>query len=292
MDMAQAKIIVILLSCLLYSSFFVSSPVLAEEKPSPAPQIQKKIIKPLTPSLPEGLKPEKDTYVNSAYPNANYGVQEKISTGFTTSSKIIFLKFNLENVKLQEKEKAFLYLWLENSYGELKPIEMEILLPNSDWQEEDLSWNNKPSLYSSGLNVVLEATPGAQKINLTPLLRQWLNGSLENRGLAFYHNLESFSRTFFSRENEKNSPVLVIQKEEEEKPTLLAANFFQISIGQVLEKLPFSLTTGGSKIKGAQIKKKTLDDYLGQKSILPVAGLWTASLLGLLLKAFKEYPLS
>lgn len=197
----------------------------------------------------------------------------------------MFLKFNLDDFELEEDEKVILYLWLDQSYGESKPIETEILLPDDSWEEQELTWNNKPSLYSSGLSLTLEATPGAQKIDLTPLVKQWLEGTIENKGLAFYHNLESFSRTFFSKENKQYTPSLVAEKEE--GAVQLAQNLFQASVKENLEKLSFF--NPKSRVMGVKTKK-TFQDYINQESIVPLVSLWTLVLFCFIWKLFKEFP--
>ncbi|HUV46516.1 MAG TPA: DNRLRE domain-containing protein, partial [Candidatus Bathyarchaeia archaeon] len=198
--MGVAKIKPTLVFIIFFSYFSLALPVFAQTNPSPSPK---------------GLLPEKDTYVNSAYPNDNFGQKNQLSAGFTSSSNIIFLKFNFEQFpesQLNQGKKAILNLYLSNSTGETKPIEVELLLPKTDWEENELNWNNKPSLYSSGLTTQLEATPGAQKIDLTDLVKQWLTNETENRGVAFYHNLENFSRTFCSKEDEKKPPYLTFEE--------------------------------------------------------------------------------
>jgi hypothetical protein len=265
-------------------------PALAEDKPAEPPKIEKQIknLAPRPSAQPQGLLPIKDTYVNSHYPEINFGDQETWSTGFTSSTKIAFLQFELdEKIKqgLKEGQEAILNLWLDQSYGELEPVEMELLLPYADWQEDQLNWNNKPSLYSSGLKVVLEATPGAQKINLTPLLEKWLSGEMKNMGFAFYYNLDTFSRTFFSKENEKHPPSLVLEKKKAEEDEQLAnlEKGLKFKLPQVLQ--------AQTSVKGTQ-PQKTLKDYLNQNTILPLATIWTGCIVGLLYKVFKEFPLA
>ena len=159
------------------------------------------------------LAVSQDTYVDSAYPEINFGLKKEISTAFAASSKIIFLQFDLcETPPLQAGEEAYLQLWLEKADSNPQPIEIEILLPNHHWQEEKLTWNNKPSLYSSGLTALFEATPGAQKADITPLVRQWLEGSTGNSGLALYQGGEAFQRSFAAREKGDHPPQLIINR--------------------------------------------------------------------------------
>lgn len=168
--------------------------------------------KPKTPPRPKGLLPEKDTFVDSAYPETNFGKENKLITAFTVSSEIIFLKFDLSSLpEFYPEDKIFLSLELEQSNESLEPIEIELLLPSTDWDENELTWYNKPALYSSGLTTFLEATPGAQKIDLKPLVEQWQSNAIENNGLAFYYNFESFRRQYGSKENEKHPPLLVVE---------------------------------------------------------------------------------
>ncbi len=281
------NILLLLIFLLIY---IVPLPVLAEDKPLTPPEIEVKIknLAPRPSAQPEGLLPVKDTYVNSHYPEINFGDQETLSTGFTSSTKIMFLQFDLdEKVEqgLEEGKEVVLNLWLDQSFGELKPLEIELLLPHNNWEEDQLNWNNKPSLYSSGLSVVLEATPGAQKINLTPLVGKWVSAEIKNMGMAFYYNLDTFSRTFFSKENKKHPPSLTL----EEKKPLKNENLSDLEEGLKF-KLPQVLQAKTS-VKGNQ-PQKTLKDYLNQNTILPLATLWTGCIAGLFWKIFKEYPLA
>ena len=155
------------------------------------------------------ILPEKDAYVDSESPDKNFGRENIIPVAFTHTSKITFLKFNLENIaKDSQPQQAILNLQLNQSQGDLKPIQTEVLLPSCEWNENEINWNNKPSLYKTDLTITLEATPGAQKIDITPLVNQWLNGAVHNYGFALYQNGESFERVFSSREDEKSSPTL------------------------------------------------------------------------------------
>ncbi len=252
---------------------------------------------------PLGLIPEKDTYVNSQYPEENFGAEEKILTSFAYCSEIMFLYFNLDQFpqdQLTSDKRAILNLWLDASSQPLQAVELEILLPQQNWQENELNWNNKPSLYPSELSVVLEATPGAQKIDLTPLLKKWLSGEEKNHGLAFYHSLDTFSRAYFSKENKKNPPSLTI--EDKIVPALRRTSEAQDA------RLNTSITSATNKgeVEGAsqpqalnqetQVKgtktQKSFRDYFGQKTILPLASLWVISMAGFLVKLFKEFPLA
>lgn len=168
------------------------------------------------------LAPEKDTWVDSAYPEANFSNLETLTTGFSWSSKIIFLKFDLNRLpsdflnpetgnELGSDTTATLQLTLKDSVGEKKNLEAELLLPNQDWNEDQITWNNKPSLFPSGFFASLTATPGAQLIEFNGLVNSWLSGVTDNFGLAIYHNLNNFERTYWSNQAKKDQPVLVFK---------------------------------------------------------------------------------
>mgnify|MGYP001048892954 CR=1 FL=1 len=277
--MNKLKVFLPLLLFTLYCLLF-TSPVYAKEK----------ILK----SIPESKKlvAEKDTCVNSVYPETNFGQENKISVGFTSSSNIMFLKFRLEGLSIEsfnEDEKAILNLWLEESTGKMKTIETEALLPSADWDEEKLTWNNKPSLYSSEIPADLEATSGAQKIDITNLVKQWLNGEIENTGIAFYYNWEDFSRTYSSRENEKHPPTLIIGREAQ------AESFPVLALEEKDQKqgVVQAVKTKMEKVRGVKIKKPSLNlnNLITTNNIIPLTGIWTVSIFLLLLKIFREYPL-
>ena len=146
-----------------------------------------------------------------------------------------------------------------------------------------------PSLYSSEIPVDLEATPGAQQIDITDLVKQWLNGQLENTGVAFYYNWEDFSRTYSSRENEKHPPTLIIGREAQ------AEAFPVLIIEEENQKqgVVQAVKTKMKEVKGVKIKKPllNLDNLTTANNIIPLSGIWTASIFLLLLKVFGKNPL-
>lgn len=231
---------------------------------------------------------EKDTCVNSAYPDSNFGTEKKISLGFTTSSKIMFLGFNLEGLSLENfanDEKAILNLWLEEATGDLKTIETEVLLPSLNWEEEKITWNNKPSLFSSQIKADLEATPGAKQIDITPLVKQWLSAEQENNGIAFYYNLEIFSRTYSSRENEKKAPILMIGKEKELK-NLIAQTEKKIK----KEDLKARAVKNKENVQGARVARSIfpLEKIINSQNILPGIMLWISTIFLLMIQIVKH----
>lgn len=241
------------------------------------------------------IQAEKDTWTDSNYPETNFGAEQRIITGFTTSSRILFLQFNLDNLpEIKEDQDVLLNLYLEQGEGDLIPINLEILLPSSEWDENTLTWNNKPSLYQSGLSVSLEATPGAQLIPLTPLVKQWLGQEVKNTGLAFYYNHGVFERTYFSREHDKYPPSLIIKNKEEKKPEAFPlemenrTKFLPQEAPQQIERLAQAKT---EKAKQAVqvLGEKTMKfihpkNLLNKNTLLPLVILWTSSVFLLLLK--------
>jgi hypothetical protein len=253
----------------LFFVFAACSPLLAAKK--------KKIKEP----EPEGLLPIKDTYVNSAYPDTNYGSDPRLITSYTTSSKIIFLQFDLDPVAfINPEQKAILNLNLESSSTSLEPLEMEVLLPYKSWEEGELSWNNKPSLYSSGLSATFEATPGAQKVDITPLVKQWINKETENYGIALYYNGENFSRKFSSKEAEKNKPQLVLTGLTESVLKNIQAKVQEATVSSI----PENMVQSGTSEKIAQSKEVLASsfsrcnfDFIYDKNVWTI-GLWILGL--------------
>jgi hypothetical protein len=164
-------------------------------------------------------------------------------------------------------QKAMLNLWLEESTGPLRPVEVEILLPEKDWSENDLNWNNKPSLFSSEISALIEATPGAQQVDVTPLLEKWQDGSLENHGIALYYNSEKFEKKFGSREHEKKPPLLIIRE----------TSHYDFSSETEVEKPPLKTEVRElkSEVKGVKTKKEPKNPYTSK--FLGI-GLWILGL--------------
>lgn len=259
---------------LLFLLLLLFSPVYADEKNTPC----------------SGLMAEKDTYADSALANKNFGEDNELNLGFNPASKIIFIKFNFDNIdvsRLKENETAFLSLFLLESAGADDLIEADLLLPQSEWQEKELNWNNKPSLFNSGLTVGLSSKPGEQKINITEIVNKWLTKEVENHGLALYYNQSGFFRSFSAKENGKNTPCLIFGTSNPEKnlqPQIQTA---------VLAEKDASPGAVKKKAENKNEKENKPEQNFSKPSkktikILPLAGLWTAVTLGFLLKLVFE----
>jgi len=168
---------------------------------------------------------QEDAFVDSAFPDSNFGDFPFLETSFAESSKIIFIK-PAELPEINSKEKIFLSLQLQSSTNSQEfspeknqPVFTELLLPDQDWKEKNLNWNNKPSLYSSGLKAKLEATPGACLIDISPIARKWQKKEVENNGFAIYHNGVTFQRTYSSKEDKDNPASFVLETENEIAPS-------------------------------------------------------------------------
>jgi hypothetical protein len=183
----------------------------------------------------KNLLPEKDAYVDSADPNKNLGAEKNLSLSFTHSSKILFMKFNLADLTAKPK-KATVSLFLNQSAGKQEPINAEILLPSNSWKENEISWNNKPSLYKTELAASFEATPGAQTIDITPIFNKWQDGTIKNYGLALYSRDDTFERIFSSKEG-SNPPTLILSSNQEYEEKKEAINSEALEIFSLEEKV-------------------------------------------------------
>lgn len=283
----------------IFIAFFSLPSFIKAEEPQASPLFKQPapVLKP----IPEAKKllPEKDTFVDSAYPQTNFGLEKILTAAFLDSSKIIFMQFDFENVSLNDfsgNNKAILNLYLEESSGEDENLSLEILLPNTNWQEKELTWNEKPSLYSSETQIILNNKKGWQKIDITPLVKKWLTEEENNCGFALYTHSNLFSRTYSSRENEQFSPYISFEPFESPlvKVSSLKSKIEENNSSQFREKqasVAAALTKENETFfNQTEQQKINWQKLISANNLLPLTTLWSSAVFFLLLGIIKEHP--
>lgn len=128
-------------------------------------------------SYADSLSISKDSYVNQAYPNTNYGSASVAYVGLTSSYSNainrIFISFPFSRSYIS------LYLNLyctgEDQYG--SDLKVRIYPISADWAENTITWNNQPP-YSTSYSVTYTFQGGLSRgkwhqIDITGLLPYW-----------------------------------------------------------------------------------------------------------------------
>jgi hypothetical protein len=130
----------------------------------------------------------KDTFVNEAYPDNNYGTTGGvvISNKFTT--RLGYLWF--DDINLPEGAtlvQAILKFYVhEINYSDRAKINIGFC--TNEWNENVITWTNKPLInQSSAIEAEIPLTEfGWREINITSLVQKWVDGSQQNKGLFIY----------------------------------------------------------------------------------------------------------
>lgn len=146
------------------------------------------------------IVPTADSFVNSLYPNTNYGTDERLYAHFgSNSTKRTFLKFDLTGLPTGETiTGASLFLHTD---GGVQGLAVDShYVANDTWKEDLLTWNNQP-IYN---------TPA---MNSTETVHGWMNWSIPMETLTADTNGllsvliklqdesgDSATATFYSRE--------------------------------------------------------------------------------------------
>jgi hypothetical protein len=154
-----------------------------------------------------------DAFTFSQSPNANNGKEIALSVGPTSNS---YIRFDLSNLPAgtrgQDIAKATLILWVD-------PVgnggSIDVFRINGPWQEKTITFNNAPAL--GALEVSCVPVPTSQhshflSIDVTNLVKDWLDGAQLNHGIALLPHAQNTTVLFDSKENTltSHSPQLDI----------------------------------------------------------------------------------
>ncbi len=139
--------------------------------------------------------PSADTFVSSSTPKLNYGPSIILAVGPGTNS---YVQFNLSGIPAGATiSKATLRLYVDAVSGSGT---LDVFQVTSSWSENKVTYSTRPTQQSVsaivGSSVPITSASYNQflLIDITPLARGWLNGTIPNNGVAL--SLTNGSGTF------------------------------------------------------------------------------------------------
>ena len=167
------------------------------------------IIAPLRAQVP----PSADTFVSNTTPFANYGASIALVVCSGTTS---YIQFNLAGIPANATvAKATLRLYVD-AVGKAGSFDVYEL--HNSWSENKLTFNSPPpvlGMSATGGKPIAITTSSLNQfilIDVTTLVQEWLNGSLQNNGVALALTTAGGSFSFDSKESllTANGPELEV----------------------------------------------------------------------------------
>lgn len=129
------------------------------------------------------LSPIDDSFARSDKPDDIFGINDRPELNLRwranqASLRYSYLKFQIpENIEITALTRATLELY-SYKYDSPNPIQIEVLLAENDWDEDLLTWNNKPVfLEEHGIITLdypyLNAEEGIWSVDILPLLENY-----------------------------------------------------------------------------------------------------------------------
>ena len=149
---------------------------------------------------------KQDAYTQSSMPNQNFGPAATIRVGPGMNA---FVKFDLSTLPAgttgADLARANLKLSVN---GTPTAGSINVHRVPGPWNEATITSNNAPPLgavYVSAVPITAQDADTFISIDITPLVRDWLNGVIPNDGLALAANTLTVSARFDSKENSQTS---------------------------------------------------------------------------------------
>ncbi|WP_109488591.1 DNRLRE domain-containing protein [Occallatibacter savannae] len=146
--------------------------------------------------------PSADTFVSSATPTTNYGPTTSLAVGQGTTT---YIQFNLTGIPANASvSKATLRLYVD-AVG--KAGSFDVYEVDNPWTENKVTYNTPapvPGISATGGNSVAVTAASMNQyllIDITSLVQAWLNGSIENHGLALRLTSSAGLFSFDSKES-------------------------------------------------------------------------------------------
>ena len=168
----------------------------------------------LLPSLSFGLQAllADDSYTSSSSGASNFGKRINLLVQGSPggpSGKRSFLKFDLselpDGTTGSHVGKATLRLFVNKV---TKAGSFDVVRVAGDWDESSITDNTAPapgSVEAEGVSVEVEDVNSYIKVDLTNLVKDWMDGVVANNGIAIVPNMEGIDVSFDSKENKASS---------------------------------------------------------------------------------------
>lgn len=165
------------------------------------------------------FNPTDDAQVYEGNSNNNYGTSSSLQVKKipgSTNTRITYLKFDLSSYHLSQTGKAVLRVYLRTNDNTVPTIVEALKVNDNSWQENTLTWNNKPvSSGSAGTNIVYSAGSYYEWdvsdyiSSLNPIIGNHLFLTIALSDVAESNAL----LTFNSKEYASNPPELVLSQD-------------------------------------------------------------------------------
>jgi hypothetical protein len=170
----------------------------------------------------------KDTYANQAYPDQNRGTLGSVIVSNKNTTRLGYLQF--EELDLPEGaifDQAVINFSLsEVHYSDRAKVNIGPISEN--WEETAVTWNNKPTINQvEAIEAEFSLTAvGWRQVDITPVVRRWIEGTTENRGIFIYPygflyggTETEYAFTLRSKESGTERANLVVEYHFEATPT-------------------------------------------------------------------------
>ena len=138
------------------------------------------------PMVKKVLTPVRDATVRESVPHFNYGVEQDMYIGFSSSLSEryrSFVEFDLTQVPTGKNiDSAILKIYHDKYNTSLES--MEVLQVSEEWTEKGITWANQPTLNTLVATQSIDQINGYIEFDLTNLVQDWYDGSVYNGGLA------------------------------------------------------------------------------------------------------------
>ncbi|MBN2005011.1 MAG: DNRLRE domain-containing protein [Anaerolineae bacterium] len=156
---------------------------------------------------------ERDSYVSEVAPGNNYGTNAGMSVGKVTIPSSGDLRslvaFDIGGLPT---DAIILTATLELYQTSGASFDIKAQALTGAWSENAVTWDNQPAFTTTNEIVEGSAVAGWRRWNLTPMVRQWHAGTLDNQGVRLIFNFGVTGlRGFSSREAATNPPRLVVE---------------------------------------------------------------------------------
>src|ERR1700730_11210062 len=132
------------------------------------------------------LQPASDSFTNSNQPTTNFGTNVSLKIDGTVAKKT-YIRFDLSSLPTgttgSQISKATLQLFVNtvNNAGTF-----DVFRVTSAWNEASITFNNAPSVAATAdLSAISAGTTNSfVSLDITPLVKNWVDGVLPNNGVA------------------------------------------------------------------------------------------------------------
>lgn len=138
-----------------------------------------------------------DAYVRFMMPNNNFGGEANLWAGGATASDprlhAFFVQFQLPSLPAGatiDSASAQFYFYEEVIIA--NDLELQAAAANANWDENTITWNNKPGTGATETASLVQAGVfGWKTFDLTSLVKRWYAGSQANHGIEIFNPGES-----------------------------------------------------------------------------------------------------